>query len=188
MVTPARLPVIRPALTPGLVNIGHLCKVVDMNPRETVANDLLRSAARLSRWASRLAAFDVSYAQARLLALLDELGPARVSGLAEADHCSQPTMTTALQRLESQGWVQRVPDPVDARASLLSLTPAGRDTLEQIRAARAAVLSPTLTTLDEVEVARLRDAVVVLDDLLRRAAHTTAPTTDAPPPSTRKDA
>ena len=146
-----------------------------MNPRETVANDLLRSAARLSRWASRLAAFDVSYAQARLLALLDELGPARVSVLAEADHCSQPTMSTALQRLEAQGWAQRVPDPADARASLLSLTPAGRDALGKIRRARAAVLSPTLTTLDESEVARLRDAVVALDDLLHRAARTTNP-------------
>ena len=146
-----------------------------MNPRETVANDLLRSAARLSRWASRLAAFDVSYAQARLLALLDELGPARVSTLAEADHSSQPTMSTALQRLEAQGWAQRVPDPGDARASLLSLTPAGRDALEEIRRARAAVLSPTLTTLDESEVARLRDAVVALDDLLHRAARTTNP-------------
>ncbi|WP_406830920.1 MarR family transcriptional regulator [Pedococcus sp. KACC 23699] len=151
-----------------------------MNPRETVANDLLRSAARLSRWASRLAAFDVSYAQARLLALLDELGPARVSTLAEADHCSQPTMSTALQRLESQGWAQRVPDPGDARASLLSLTPAGRDALEEIRRARAAVLSPILTTLDDADVARLRDAVVALDDLLLRAA----PTTSNP---TRKD-
>ncbi|GAB3081774.1 MarR family winged helix-turn-helix transcriptional regulator [Pedococcus soli] len=143
-----------------------------MNPRETVANDLLRSAARLSRWASRLAAFDVSYAQARLLALLDELGPARVSALAEADHCSQPTMSTALQRLESQGWAGRVPDPADARASLLSLTPAGRDALEEIRRARAAVLSPTLASLDESEVAQLRAAVAALDDLLLRAART----------------
>lgn len=152
-----------------------------MSSRETVANDLLRSAARLSRWASRLAAFDVSYAQARLLALLDEMGPARVSVLARADHCSQPTMTTALQRLESEGWAQRIPDPSDARASLLSLTPTGRDALEQIRRARAAVLSPTLTTLDDAEVTRLRDAVVVLDDLLRRAALSS-------PTPTRKDA
>jgi DNA-binding MarR family transcriptional regulator len=145
-----------------------------MNQREAVGNDLLRASARLSRWASRLATFDVPHAQARLLALLDELGPARVSALAEADHCSQPTMTTALQRLESLGWAQRVPDPHDARASLLSLTPAGRDALEGVRRARAAVLSPTLTTLDDAEVARLRDAVAVLDDLLQRAARPTS--------------
>ena len=53
------LAVIRGRPLPVLVYIGHLCKVGAMNPRETVANDLLRSAAPLSRWASRLAAFDV---------------------------------------------------------------------------------------------------------------------------------
>jgi DNA-binding MarR family transcriptional regulator len=164
--------------------------VENMETRETVANDLLRAAARLSRWASRLASFDVPFAQARLLALLDELGPARVSVLAEADHCSQPTMTTALQRLESAGWARRVPDPSDARASLLSLTPAGRDTLEAIRGARARVLSPTLTSLDEDEVERLRDAATVIEGLLQRvappsqASHTLQTT---PSTTTRKD-
>jgi DNA-binding MarR family transcriptional regulator len=157
-----------------------------MEPRETVANDLLRAAARLSRWASRLASFDVPFAQARLLALLDELGPARVSVLAEADHCSQPTMTTALQRLESAGWAQRVPDPGDARASLLSLTPAGRDTLEAIRHARAGVLSPTLSSLDEAQVERLRDAADVMEELLQRVAPAPhAPHSPSTP--TRKD-
>lgn len=164
--------------------------VENMEARETVANDLLRAAARLSRWASRLASFDVPFAQARLLALLDELGPARVSVLAEADHCSQPTMTTALQRLESAGWAQRVPDPSDARASLLSLTPAGRDTLEAIRSARAGVLSPTLTSLDEDEVERLRDAATVIEGLLQRVAPPSqAPHTlqTIPSTTTRKD-
>jgi len=157
-----------------------------MNPRETVANDLLRAAARLSRWASRLASFDVPFAQARLLALLDELGPARVSVLAEADHCSQPTMTTALQRLESAGWAQRAPDPGDARASLLSLTPAGRDTLEAIRRARAGVLSPTLSGLDEAQVERLRDAADVMEGLLQRVAPTPH-VPHSPSTPTRKD-
>ena len=159
-----------------------------MESRETVANDLLRAAARLSRWASQLASFDVPFAQARLLALLDEMGPARVSVLAEADHCSQPTMTTALQRLEAAGWAQRVPDPSDARASLLSLTPAGRGTLEEIRGARARVLSPTLTALDDAEVARLRDAASVMEGLLQRSAPAAHPT-PAPSPrsTTRKD-
>jgi DNA-binding MarR family transcriptional regulator len=146
-----------------------------------IGNDLLRAAARLTRWASRHASFDVPYAQARLLALLDELGPSRVSVLAEADHSSQPSMTVALQRLEAQGWAQRVPDPADARASLLSLTPRGRSALEQVREARLAVLSPALDALDARSIARLRDAIEVMDDLLARA---TVPTT----PHTRKEA
>jgi DNA-binding MarR family transcriptional regulator len=146
-----------------------------MTERDEIGNDLLRSAARLTRWASRHASFDVPFAQARLLALLEELGPARVSALAEADHSSQPTLTAALQRLESQGWAHRSPDPGDARASLLSLSPAGNEVLQQVRAARLAVLAPTIDALDERSLARLRDAIEVMDDLLARAVPPSPP-------------
>jgi len=138
--------------------------------RDDPANDLLRAAARLSRWASRHASFDMPSAQARLLALLDELGPARVSQLAEADHSSQPTTTTGVQRLEAQGWARRDPDPDDARAALVSITAQGRQALHSVRAARAAVLSPTLDALDDTQLARLRDAARAMEDLLARAA------------------
>jgi DNA-binding MarR family transcriptional regulator len=147
-----------------------------VSDRQTAADDLLRAAARLNRWASRHASFEVPYAQARLLALLDELGPARVSMLADADHSSQPAMTTALQRLEAQGWAQRVSDPADARASLLSLTPLGRDALERVRAARVAALAPALDALPESDLQRLREAVAAMQDLLNRAAPRTLPT------------
>ncbi|MCU1536126.1 MAG: hypothetical protein JWP82_477 [Humibacillus sp.] len=146
-----------------------------MTSSTTLGNELLRSAARLSRWASRNASFDVPFAQARLLALLDELGPSRVSVLAVADHSSQPTVTTQLQRLEASGWVDRAADPDDARASLVSLSPAGVDALAGVRRARLAVLAPALDELDETGVARLAVAVEVLDQLLAAAAATTDP-------------
>ena len=141
-----------------------------MSNRQDPGNDLLRAAARLSRWASRHASFEIPYAQARLLALLDELGPARVSGLADADHSSQPTITTAVQRLESQGWARREPDPSDARASLVSLTDEGRQALTQVRSARAAVLAPALASLDRSDRARLDDAITLIESVLDRAA------------------
>jgi DNA-binding MarR family transcriptional regulator len=141
------------------------------SPRTDPANDLLRAAARLNRWASRHASFDIPFAQARLLALLDELGPARVSTIAEADHSSQPTTTAGLHRLEAQGWVHRSPDPSDARASLVSLTPVGSRARAQVRRARAAVLAPALDLLDPAERARLEEAIDVLETVLARTAH-----------------
>ncbi|HET8987966.1 MAG TPA: MarR family transcriptional regulator [Humibacillus sp.] len=149
-----------------------------MTEPSNLGNDLLRSAARLSRWASRHASFDVPFAQARLLALLDELGPARVSALAAADHSSQPSVTTQLHRLETAGWVERAVDPDDARASLVSLTDAGRDALEDVRRARLAVLAPALDGLDGPALARVRVAIDVLDELLAATAepHTSHPT------------
>lgn len=138
-------------------------------PRTDPANDLLRAAARLNRWASRHAAFDIPFAQARLLALLDEHGPSRVSTLAEADHSSQPTITTGVQRLEAQGWASRRPDPSDARASLVALTDAGHAALTEVRRARAAVLSPVLDTLDGEERTRLDEAIAIVEEVLDRA-------------------
>ena len=141
----------------------------------SLGNELLRSSARLSRWASRHASFDVPFAQARLLALLDELGPARVSTLAAADHSSQPTVTAQLQRLEVHGWVDRAADPDDARASLVSLSDAGQAQLESLRAARVAVLAPLLDELDDEGVAELRVAVNVIGRLLDAAARARSP-------------
>ena len=125
-----------------LICIGCLCIFQRVTEPTTLGNDLLRSAARLSRWASRHASFDVPFAQARLLALLDELGPSRVSTLAAADHSSQPTITTQLQRLEASGWVDRASDPDDARATVISLSAEGHAALESVRRARLAVLVP----------------------------------------------
>jgi DNA-binding MarR family transcriptional regulator len=141
-----------------------------MANRDELGNSVLRSAARLTRWASRNASFDVPMAQARLLALIEELGSSRVSALAAADHCSQPTMSTQLQRLEAEGWAERVVDPADARASLISLTPAGRAAIARARQARLEALSPAFHGLDAAALVRLQVAVDALDDLLERAS------------------
>lgn len=138
-----------------------------------LGDDLLRNAARLSRWATRHAALGVPFAQARLLALLDELGPARIGDLARADHTSQPTLTTCAQRLEAAGWVRRDSDPADARASVVSLTAAGREALANVRLARAAVLQPVLDELerhDPAALARVQAAVAVIAELLDTSA------------------
>jgi DNA-binding MarR family transcriptional regulator len=138
--------------------------------RDDLGNSVLRSAARLTRWASRNASLDVPMAQARLLALVEELQPARISTLAAADHTSQPTMSAQVQRLEAEGWAERVPDPADARASLVSLTAAGNAAIARARRARLEALSPAFDQLDDAALARLADAVAALDDLLVRAA------------------
>lgn len=135
-----------------------------------LGNDLLRSAARLSRWANRSASFEVAPARVRLLALLEELGPSRVSTLAVADHCSQPTMTAQVQRLEACGAIQRIDDPHDARAALVGMTDAGRDLLRSARRARVAALEPVLARMDHADQQRLQTTVDVLRELLDSAA------------------
>ena len=145
--------------------IGFLCKYGSVTPTDALADELLRSAARLSRWASRHSDLKMPYAQARVLALVDELGPARVTTLAAADDCSQPSMTAQLLRLEADGLVTRTPDPADARATLVGLTADGAAALARLRRARGAALRPVLDAVSPDEE-RLRDAVSLLAELL----------------------
>ena len=143
-----------------------------MTSPEPLGDALLGTIARLHRWASRHAEFDLPPAQARLMAQIDELGPARIGDLADADHCSQPTMSAQVARLEHRGWAVRTADPADGRASLIALSPLGRETLARVRARRAAVVAPLIDQLPDVDRQRLVEAIAILQEL---AAATTAP-------------
>src|SRR6185312_13886174 len=104
--------------------------------------DLLAVVARLNRLATQRIQMPLPAAQARLLATIEVHGEARISDLAAVDHCSQPTMTTQVRRLEEAGLVTRTVDPDDARAVLISITPQGVATLAQVRTDRGNAIDP----------------------------------------------
>jgi MarR family transcriptional regulator, negative regulator of the multidrug operon emrRAB len=60
-----------------------------------------------------------------------------------------------VKRLEEQRLLVREPDPADARAVRLHLTPGGRDEARRLLAARQAAVAPLLGALDEAETAGL---------------------------------
>ena len=137
-----------------------------------LGGELVSIVARLNRFATHEADLDLPYAQVRLLALVDELGAARISELAAYDRCSQPTMTAQVQRLEAAGLTTRVDDPTDARAVLVSTTAHGRATLAAVRAARSAAVAPWFAALSDDDLDVLADAVPVLRRLLADASTT----------------
>jgi DNA-binding MarR family transcriptional regulator len=135
---------------------------VDLNE---LGVDVLVASARLTRMASR----DVSalpHAAMRLLGRLDELGPTRISELAKADRCSQPTMSTLVQRQEEQGWVRREPDPSDSRASLISLTKTGLTELQRARQEAGAAIAARLRHLPATDLETLEHAAAVMHKIL----------------------
>lgn len=67
-----------------------------------------------------------SLTSSRVLALLDDEGPARISVLAAASGVTQPSMTELVGRLQREGLVTRLSDPQDARATLVDITARGR--------------------------------------------------------------
>lgn len=130
----------------------------------TLGADLLSVVARLNRLTNQRVRMQLPFAQARLLSTIEDQGQARISDLAALDHCSQPTMTTQVRRLEDAGLVVRTADPHDARAVLIAITPAGVTALQQARADRGAVIDPYLERLSDHD----RDCVAHAVDVMRR--------------------
>ena len=67
-----------------------------------------------------------SLTSSTVLMLLDDEGPLRISGLTAASGVSQPAMTELVARLQREGLVTRLTDPLDARATLVDITARGR--------------------------------------------------------------
>lgn len=129
----------------------------------TLASDLVVEAARLVRTVRR----DLDLpAGVRVLSILDEQGPLGVSALAAVDRCSQPTMSAAVAGLLERGWVDKQPHPGDARASLVSLTPAGSVELAEVRRRHGADVAARLARHPDHTPDDLATAVRVLRAVL----------------------
>ena len=136
---------------------------------EHLGGDLLAVVARLNRLATQRTRLPLPWAQARLLSTIEDQGEARISDLAALDHCSQPTMTTQVRRLEDAGLVSRTTDPLDARAVLIRITDKGRKVLAQARIDRAAAIDPRLAQLSPEDRQTLAAAVDVIKRLLAQS-------------------
>jgi DNA-binding MarR family transcriptional regulator len=102
----------------------------------------------------------------RVLSILDDQGPLGITALAEADRCSQPTMSGTVAALVERGWVSKVPHPGDARSTLVDLTSEGRRTLAAFRRDAGATVAARLSTHAGHTTDDVARAVSVLRDVL----------------------
>ena len=61
----------------------------------------------------------------RLLAALQEFGPASQASLGRRTSMDRGDVVSAINELASRGQVQRAPDPADQRRNVITITPAG---------------------------------------------------------------
>jgi DNA-binding MarR family transcriptional regulator len=134
-----------------------------------LGSDLLAVVARLYRSTTQRIQIPLPPAQARMLAAIEAHREARIGDLAAIDHCSQPTMTTQVRRLEEAGLVDRTFDPRDARAVRIGITAKGIRTLNAVRADRAAAIEPQLALLEPADRQVLANAVEILRRVLEDA-------------------
>jgi DNA-binding MarR family transcriptional regulator len=130
----------------------------------TLGEDLITTSARIVRWTPKTSKVTLSLAAARILARLNDNGPTRISELALAERCSQPTITNHIKRLEAAGLVDREADARDARAWMIALTDAGSRELRELRHALGENLQPYLAKMSRRDLKALRDGV----DAMRR--------------------
>jgi DNA-binding MarR family transcriptional regulator len=100
------------------------------------------------------------------LGTIERHGPLTPSELADAERIKRPTATRIAAALEAEGLIARAPDPSDGRASLLSISPRGRDLLRRLRKRKNAYLSRRLRELESDDVEALERAAEVLERML----------------------
>ncbi len=113
-----------------------------------------------------------------LLATLGEQDDVRPSDVAAAAELDPSTVSRQLHQLERLGLVSRRPDGEDGRASRISLTAHGRDSLAMVRASRATMLDTVFRGWPDED---RRHLLRLLDRLLAGLA--ALPATASPPPS-----
>jgi DNA-binding MarR family transcriptional regulator len=131
-----------------------------------VAAQLRLSVTRLARRLRQESGSGYSPSQLSALAVIDNHGPLTLGALADHERVAPPSITKVVAKLEAEGLVQRTTDPSDRRVTHVATTTAGRTLIAETRRRKTTWLTERLRELPDAELARLADAVDVLDHLV----------------------
>jgi MarR family 2-MHQ and catechol resistance regulon transcriptional repressor len=93
----------------------------------------------------------------RILEILLHKGPLAVNTVGARTNLTSGSATTAIDRLETRGLVERVDDPDDRRARIVHLTPSGEKLIEKVFARHAKTMEKAIAVLSLRERADLTD-------------------------------
>jgi DNA-binding MarR family transcriptional regulator len=130
--------------------------------KDRLTHDLRIACMRISRRVRFEGPSDVAPHQFSVLVCL-ERGPRTAKELADLEQVSPPSMTRTIGRLVEGGLVARAADPTDGRVVILSLTPAGRRAMRDIRRRRDQWFAARLEKLSDADRHLLARATVILE-------------------------
>jgi DNA-binding MarR family transcriptional regulator len=130
----------------------HAPQLLDLERELTV---FMRRARAFSGEMAREVHPELEPAAYGLFVRLDDGGPQRATDLALYFGVGKATISRQLRVLENLGLITRAPDPDDGRASLVHLTPRGRQRFRAVREARRAEYMRKLDSWDPAEIAEL---------------------------------
>lgn len=115
----------------------------------------------------RLRPLDFGFAYIPVVIALSENGALRQKDLAERSHVEQPTMAALLARMERDGLISRDADPIDKRASQISLSKKAKTRLPSAKDGLTEIAEKAMKGLSDGEratlIALLRRVVNNLD-------------------------
>jgi DNA-binding MarR family transcriptional regulator len=116
------------------------------------------------------AGFDITPAQARVF---QRIGPngTRLGELAEQAQVTKQTAGFLVDQLERASYVERVPDPTDARARLVRIAERGRKAIPIASAVVADVEAEWTAHLGKRRMAQIREALTLLREITDPNAH-----------------
>ena len=141
-------------------------QTISPETKEELAPRLRWVITRMARRLRQEAGTDLGPSQVAALATVERHGPLSPSELADRERIKRPTATRIVRHLQAAGLVERVRDPEDGRASILTITSEGRSLLRRLRARKTAYLAQRLDGLDEEDRRTLERAAELLEEML----------------------
>jgi DNA-binding MarR family transcriptional regulator len=135
-------------------------RLTDAELASVVRLSVLRTARRLR---SQRVNTEITLSQVSALVTVRKCGPMSAGEVAAAEQVQPPSMTKILASLEAAGLIDRTAHPEDRRQSIISITAAGQQLLEDEARVRDEWLAVKLSDLSDEDRDKLLQAVDVLD-------------------------
>jgi DNA-binding MarR family transcriptional regulator len=118
---------------------------------------------RLDRRVAVRSGVPIGFAAVGVLNKIIAEGPIRLGDLATAERMHPAALTRQVQALEAEGYIERRPDPLDGRASVVEVTSTGRAAARRVTAANDEIMAEQLT---EWSTAELEELVAAMERLV----------------------
>lgn len=109
----------------------------------------------------------LSMIQLNILTYLYHHGSCESSAICKLLQASRAAGSQMIDRLVSQGWVERMDSDVDRRVRLVQLTQTGREMVEQSIFARQKWTQNLLESLSDEETQKIEEALIILNERIQ---------------------
>ncbi len=107
----------------------------------------------------------ITPSQVSVLFRVEQSEPVRMGVLAHLERITPATLSKVIDSLEALELVDRDPDPLDGRVTLISVSDKGRRLIETQRAASTLALEVALAKMEGTQRERLLESLPALEDL-----------------------